>query len=160
MVDAARFRLVALFACWSSDDWLDLRAAQRGMVLRGAAPAGKACPSDWELILAARFDARPSDGQIAAALDVATTGMLDCDGHAVLHSSRVVGEAEWRQLAEGRAAEVDALPDGHPHRLIASYGSLDAATSAFAAVCPTAGARSQPATVRHRPSTAEGRHYR
>lgn len=155
MVDAARFRLVALFACWSSDDWLDLRAAQRGMVLRGTAPAGKAGPSDWELILAARFDARPSEVQVAAALDAASTGMLDCDGHAVLHSFRVVGEAEWRQLAEGRAAEVDALPDGHPHRLVASYGSLGAALSVLPAVGRAAEVASQPGTAT-RPAPTQG----
>lgn len=140
MVDAARFRLVALFACWSYDNWLDLRAAQRRMVLRGTAPAGEAGPSDWELILAARFDAPPSEGQVAAAMDAASTGMLDCDGHAALQSFKVVGEAEWRRLAGGRAAEVDALPDGRPHRLVASYGSLGAASSALAAVGPLAGA--------------------
>ncbi len=140
MVDAARFRLVALFACWSYDNWLDLSAAQRRMALRGAAPAGEAGPSDWEIILAARFDDPPPEGQVTAALDAAIAGLLDCDGHAALQSSKVVGEAEWLQLAGGRAAEVDALPDGHPHRLVASYGSLGAASSALAAVGPLVGA--------------------
>ena len=139
MVDAARFRLVALFACWSSDNWLDLRAAQRRMVLRGTAPAGEAGPSDWELILAARFEAPPSEGQVAAALGAAGAGMLDCDGHAVLHSSRVVGEAEWRRLAGDDAAEVDRLPEAHPHRLVASYRSLEAASSVLSAIGPPAG---------------------
>lgn len=133
MVDAARFRLVALFACWSSDGWLDLRAAQCRSVLRGTAPAGEAGPSDWALILAARFDAPPSEGQVAAALDAASTGMLDCDGHAVLQSFKVVGEAEWRHLAGDDAAEVDRLPEAYPHRLVASYRSLNAASSVLSA---------------------------
>ena len=128
MADDVPFRLVALFACWSYDNWLDLCAAQREMVLRGMAPAGKADPSDWELILAGRFDVPPSKEEFAAALEVTSAKMLDCDGHAVLHSSKVVGEAGWRQLAGGHGDEVDALSDAHPHRLVASYDSPDAAS--------------------------------
>jgi hypothetical protein len=66
MVDAARFRLVALFACWSYDNWLDLSATRRRMALRGAAPAGEAGPRDWEIILAARFDGPPPEEQVTS----------------------------------------------------------------------------------------------
>ncbi len=149
MADDVPFRLVVLFACWSYDSWLDLRAAQRKMVLRSTAPAGKADPSDWELILAARFDVPPSKEKLAAALDATSAKMLDCDGHAVLHSSKVVGEAEWRQLAGGHGDEVDAVSNAHPHRLVASYDSLEAASSVLSAASPP--------RVQHRSGTCQRR---
>lgn len=99
MSDAATYRLVAIVACWSWDQWVDLPESEHRR------PVPRSVPDTWSILLSAEYDCLPNPAEVAKALSITNLIASGYYGFAVLRYHSLMTRRTWSRFAQIRGPD-------------------------------------------------------